>query len=558
MFERIASFQPRSRASRNAGGTSGNGRQPGSESASATSLLARRAEPGHRLRQDFAVGTRPVCLELGLDAVVARAAACRRAPRRRRARAHAGSRRSSRSACRSSRRSPTGPRATAASVAETQPAAEPRLQQRFADAKRLALVAAVPTAAATASGCGSDSAPPTPPEGLRRFPAVQADGPADARPARHSRPGAGRGDPSSSSSTATARRRGRRSARPSSTRIRRLGKQAPNAFLPEGDRAGGTTPARARGARTSCASDPAALARTGADPDRIAIGGITMGGFGALDPAARSRSASARSAATRPRSSPAAHASIEFGFDDAVDFAKHDLLESRVTVRPTAGRSGSTSAGGRVPPRSPPAARELEADGANISFHMSPGAHTGEYGDAHFARVPALPRRCLRLGELVLEAANTMQALWPPKPNEFETPTRHVGLARLVRDVVEVALGIGLVVVDRRRQHAASTASIVKIASTAPAAPRQCPVAPFVEETGVLSASPRRARASGFRLRRVAERRRRPVRVDVVDLVASTPASRSAISSPAPGSPVRIGLGDVVRVGGDAVARSSA
>ena len=30
-----------------------------------------------------------------------------------------------------------------------------------------------------------------------------------------------------------------------------------------------------------------------------------------------------------------------------------------------------------------------------------------------------------------------------------------------------------------------SSARIVKIASTAPAAPRQCPVAPFVEETGV-------------------------------------------------------------------------
>ena len=60
--------------------------------------------------------------------------------------------------------------------------------------------------------------------------------------------------------------------------------------------------------------------------------------------------------------------------------------------------------------------------------------------------------------------------------------------ARLVRDVVEVALRIRRLVVDRRRQHAVVTARIVKIASTAPAAPRQWPVAPLVDEIGVLRA----------------------------------------------------------------------
>ena len=78
----------------------------------------------------------------------------------------------------------------------------------------------------------------------------------------------------------------------------------------------------------------------------------------------------------------------------------------------------------------------------------------------------------------------TIVALCPPKPNEFEIATS-VAAARLVRDVVEVALGILDLVVDRGRQLVSCTAIVVKTASTAPAAPKQCPVAPFVEDTGV-------------------------------------------------------------------------
>ena len=51
--------------------TSGNGCQPGSESASASSSPARRAQPAHRLRHHLAVGKRAVGLELGLELVVA-------------------------------------------------------------------------------------------------------------------------------------------------------------------------------------------------------------------------------------------------------------------------------------------------------------------------------------------------------------------------------------------------------------------------------------------------------------------------------------------------------
>ena len=46
---------------------------------------------------------------------------------------------------------------------------------------------------------------------------------------------------------------------------------------------------------------PAAVKRFGADPDRVAIGGISMGGYGAFEIARRGPGASARSAGTPPR-----------------------------------------------------------------------------------------------------------------------------------------------------------------------------------------------------------------------------------------------------------------
>jgi enterochelin esterase-like enzyme len=71
---------------------------------------------------------------------------------------------------------------------------------------------------------------------------------------------------------------------------------------------------------------PAALSRSHADPGRVAIGGISMGGFGALDLARlaprRFCAVGAHSAALwfRGADTPAG------AFDDAEDFARHDLI----------------------------------------------------------------------------------------------------------------------------------------------------------------------------------------------------------------------------------------
>ena len=56
-------------------------------------------------------------------------------------------------------------------------------------------------------------------------------------------------------------------------------------------------------------------------------------------------------------------------------------------------------------------------------------------------------------------------------------------LARLVGDVVQVALRIGMAVVNRRRQHTFVDGRTHIIASTAPAAPKVWPIIDFVDET---------------------------------------------------------------------------
>lgn len=71
---------------------------------------------------------------------------------------------------------------------------------------------------------------------------------------------------------------------------------------------------------------PAAIERLGADPDRVAIGGISMGGFGALHLAAAFADRFCAVGAHSPAIFPDAGSTAEGAFDDAEDFDRHDLL----------------------------------------------------------------------------------------------------------------------------------------------------------------------------------------------------------------------------------------
>jgi poly(3-hydroxybutyrate) depolymerase len=132
---------------------------------------------------------------------------------------------------------------------------------------------------------------------------------------------------------------------------------------------------------------PAALVRSGADPRRVAIGGVSMGGFGALDlgrvASRRFCAIGAHSAAlwVRGGDTPAG------AFDDARDFARHDVIAFA--------RAGSPyrvpvwlDTGTKDPFRVADVrlANELRVDRAPLTFHVWPGGHEGRYWDRHIAQ----------------------------------------------------------------------------------------------------------------------------------------------------------------------------
>jgi S-formylglutathione hydrolase FrmB len=131
---------------------------------------------------------------------------------------------------------------------------------------------------------------------------------------------------------------------------------------------------------------PAALRRTGADPDRVAIGGISMGGFGAFDVARfhpdRFCAVGGHSAALWE----SADQTPEGAFDGADDFAGHDVIAA---ARADAGAFGDVPIwidGGEDDPfrsAEEALASALQAGGADVQLHHWPGGHEGEYWETH-------------------------------------------------------------------------------------------------------------------------------------------------------------------------------
>lgn len=131
---------------------------------------------------------------------------------------------------------------------------------------------------------------------------------------------------------------------------------------------------------------PAALRRTGADPARIAIGGISMGGFGALDFAVhqpgRFCAAGGHSAAIwRTAAETPAGA-----FDDAEDFARNDVLGIAARSTRPFGKTRLWIDVGLADPflvADRELAHILQAKQRLVAFHTFPGGHEGSYWDAH-------------------------------------------------------------------------------------------------------------------------------------------------------------------------------
>ncbi|HTS73573.1 MAG TPA: alpha/beta hydrolase-fold protein [Gaiellaceae bacterium] len=171
--------------------------------------------------------------------------------------------------------------------------------------------------------------------------------------------------------------------------LRALGSRAPDVLFANGgdhsywhDRADGPW-----GSYVLREAIPAALARSRADPQRVAIGGISMGGFGALDLAriapGRFCAVGGHSAAMwfRGADTPAG------AFDNAADFDRNDLVGLAGSRSPY-GAPVWIDVGTDDPFRQADTAlaHELRADGARVTFHVWPGGHESSYWHRHIGR----------------------------------------------------------------------------------------------------------------------------------------------------------------------------
>jgi poly(3-hydroxybutyrate) depolymerase len=162
--------------------------------------------------------------------------------------------------------------------------------------------------------------------------------------------------------------------------LRRLGRRAPVVFLPDGgdhsywhDRGDGRW-----GAYVLREAIPQALRRSGASRQRVAIGGISMGGFGALDLGRLAPQRFCAVGAHAPALWTSGGETPAGAFDDAADFARHDLIRFardrplvRVPVWIDVGRGDPFASADTT------LADELRAHGVRVSFHLHGGGHSG-------------------------------------------------------------------------------------------------------------------------------------------------------------------------------------
>lgn len=171
--------------------------------------------------------------------------------------------------------------------------------------------------------------------------------------------------------------------------LARLGRRAPLIAFPDGDdsywhdRASGDW-----GTYVMHEVLPTVVRRFGINPHLIAVGGVSMGGFGAydlaLDHPGRFCAVGGHSAALWFEGSETAPGA----FEDAEDFERNDVIGT-VQADPEAfGEIPIWNDYGNEDPfrgYNEGLVQALEAGGADLTTHMWPGAHKQSYWDAHWA-----------------------------------------------------------------------------------------------------------------------------------------------------------------------------
>jgi S-formylglutathione hydrolase FrmB len=171
--------------------------------------------------------------------------------------------------------------------------------------------------------------------------------------------------------------------------LARLGRRAPIVAFPYGgdhsywhDRAGG-----AWGRYVTGEVIPAVVRRFRANANRVAIGGISMGGFGAFDLARLHPGRFCAVGGHSPALWESAGLTAAGAFDNAGDFARHDVIAAaRARPRPFETQPVWLDAGSRDPfrPGQGAFARALRSAGASFTRMTWPGEHDQAYWNSHW------------------------------------------------------------------------------------------------------------------------------------------------------------------------------
>jgi enterochelin esterase-like enzyme len=128
---------------------------------------------------------------------------------------------------------------------------------------------------------------------------------------------------------------------------------------------------------------PRAIRELHTDPKRVAIGGVSMGGFGALDLARLHPQRFCAVGAHSPALWQTAGETAPGAFDDAQDFARHDVVgAARRNPSLFRGTPVWLDAGSADPFQ--PGDRALDRALGTVRLRTYPGAHEGAYWRAHY------------------------------------------------------------------------------------------------------------------------------------------------------------------------------
>ncbi len=171
--------------------------------------------------------------------------------------------------------------------------------------------------------------------------------------------------------------------------LAQLGPRAPDVVFPDGTE-DSYWHNRADGAWGSYVMDeviPRAVRLLGANPRRVAIGGLSMGGFGAYDLARLNPGRFCAVGGDSPALWLNGGESAAGAFDNAEDFARHDVIRAATEIpNPYRGARLWIDVGSEDPFRSADTtfAQTLESKGLAVEFHVWPGGHEAAYWNSHW------------------------------------------------------------------------------------------------------------------------------------------------------------------------------